>query len=88
MPEDLLKLLPDPAYQHVLLSHLPLAGLLAGAIALLIALLMGERAAQVPALFVIILISGSAFLLVDTGHDAYRPVRAIADGPGADWLDE
>lgn len=88
MPEDLFKLLQDPAYQHVLINHLPIAGLAAAAIALFVALIMRERAAQVPVLIVILLLAASAFLVVQTGEAAYRPIRAIADGAGADWLDE
>lgn len=88
MPEDLIALLKDPAYQHVLINHLPIAGLAAGALALFVALIMRERAAQVPALIVILLMAASAYPVVETGEAAYRTVRAITDGPGADWLDE
>ncbi len=88
MPEDLLTQLQDPAYQHVLLNHLPVIGLLAGTVALIIALLMRQRAAQIPALVVILLTAASIYPVVLAGEAAYRPIRTIADAQGADWLDE
>ncbi len=88
MPEDLLTQLQNPAYQHVLLNHLPIIGLLAGTVALVIALLMRQRAAQVPALIVILLTAASVYPVVLAGEAAYRPIRTIADDQGADWLDE
>ncbi len=88
MPEDLLTQLQDPAYQHVLLNHLPVIGLLAGTVALVIALLLRQRAAQIPALIVILLAAASVYPVTETGEAAYRPIRTIADDSGADWLDE
>ncbi len=88
VPEDLLTQLQDPAYLHVLLNHIPVIGLLAGTLALIFALLLRQRAAQIPALLVIFLAAASIYPVVLTGEAAYRPIRTIADDSGADWLDE
>lgn len=77
----------NPAYWHLLINHLPIVGLAAGALALFVALLTGRRVAQVPALVVILLMAASAAPVHRTGEQAYKQVRKVADEPGADWLD-
>ena len=77
----------NPAYRHLLINHLPIIGLAAGALALFIAIVMRSRAAQIPALFVILLMAASAFPVHRTGEQAYKPVRHLADDAGAEWLD-
>lgn len=77
----------SPAYRHLLINHLPIIGLAAGALALFIALFLRSRVARVPALVVILLMAASAIPVHKTGEQAYKQVRRIADDAGADWLD-
>lgn len=76
----------NPAYRHLLLNHLPIIGLAVGALALFFALFLG-RGARVAALLVVLLTAGSVFPVYETGEEAYRPIRRIADDAGVDWLD-
>jgi len=50
----------NPIYQHLLLSHLPIAGLAIATLALGIGLCMKFRAAQIPALLVILIAAAAA----------------------------
>lgn len=77
----------NPAYRHLLINHLPILGLAAGALALFIAMLFRRRVAQAPALIVIFLMALSALPVHRTGEQAYKQVRHVADEAGADWLD-
>jgi hypothetical protein len=76
----------NPAYRHILINHLPIIGLAAGALALFIALFL-RRVAHIPALIVILVMAASAIPVHWTGEQAYKPVRHLADDAGADWLD-
>ncbi len=77
----------NPAYRHLLINHLPILGLAVGTLTLFIAMLLGRRIAQVPALIVIFLMALSALPVHRTGEQAYKQVRQAADEAGADWLD-
>ncbi|MDD5200966.1 MAG: hypothetical protein PHC88_14325 [Terrimicrobiaceae bacterium] len=84
---DFLNELGNPAYRHLLLNHLPIVGLAAGALALFVAFFLRGRAARIPALVVILVMSAAAYPVYETGRQAYKPVRRIADEAGVDWLD-
>jgi len=79
--------LGNPAYRHLLINHLPILGLAAGALGLFVAVIMRSRAAQIPALLVVLVMAASAFPVYESGEQSYMPVRRIADADGADWLD-
>jgi hypothetical protein len=90
MPADLhqfVQELGNPAYRHLLINHLPILGLAAGALGLFVAVLMRNRAAQIPALLVVLVMAASAFPVYETGKQSYMSVRRVADADGADWLD-
>ncbi|MGH8047534.1 MAG: hypothetical protein ACREKL_09830, partial [Chthoniobacterales bacterium] len=78
----------NPAYRHLLINHVPIIGLAAAALVLFIALFFRSRAAQIPALIVVLLMAASAVPVHKTGEAAYKQVRALTDDAGADWLDE
>jgi len=80
--------LQQPAYQHLVINHIPILGMAAGLVGLLVAILMRSRAAAVPVLVIIFLSGISAWPVVETGEAAYKPVHRIADDAGVDWLDE
>jgi hypothetical protein len=80
--------LSKPGYLHVVLTHLPILGMAFGLFALAVALLLRHRAARVTALSIIALAGASAWPVLLTGQQAYRPVRALTDDAGSDALDE
>jgi hypothetical protein len=79
--------LQNPAYQHVLINHLPIIGTAMGVLALVVGCLMRQRAALLPGLAVLFVAGVSAWPVYATGEQAYRPIRKIADDAGREWLD-
>ncbi|MBE2203955.1 MAG: hypothetical protein IAE94_06435 [Chthoniobacterales bacterium] len=79
--------LANPAYQHVLINHLPIIGTAMGLLALVVAFITRKRAAFVPALIIVMVAGASAWPVYETGSAAYKPIRRIADDAGIDWLD-
>ncbi len=86
MEQFLNELEANPAYRHLLINHLPIIGLGAGALALFIALFLRKRVAHVPALVVILLMAASAIPVHRTGEQAEKSVQRAVDDAGADWL--
>lgn len=83
----------DPAtltadYIHIVINHLPIEGLMAGAFALAIALLIKSAAARGVALATILFMSLSAIPVYSFGDKAYDRVSARSDDDGEAWLDE
>lgn len=74
-------------YLHILLNPMPIYGLSMGVLALLIALLLRNRKAQVLALWLIFLSAGSALPTYLSGQKAYHKVYLIADSDGQASLD-
>jgi hypothetical protein len=74
-------------YIHILLNPMPIYGLSMGALALVIALLLRNRKAQVLALLLVFLSAGSALPTYLSGQKAYHKVYLIADSGGQSSLD-
>jgi hypothetical protein len=72
----------EPAHLHVLLNHLPLTGLAVAVVVLLAALLLRNRPAVVWGLVLAGLLSGSAWLVIESGESSYVRVRELADEDG------
>lgn len=79
--------LSSPAYQHLLINHLPMIGIVMGLIGLGVAFFIRQRIAFLPALAILLVAGGSAWPVYETGSNAYKPIRKIADDAGIDWLD-
>ena len=79
--------LGNPAYRHLLINHLPVIGLAAGALALFLSLFLRSHVARMPALIVVLVMAASAIPVHITGEQAFKSVRYEADEAGADWLD-
>lgn len=79
--------LSQPEYMHVVLNPLPIYGLAAGVLALVVGLAMRSRAAQMTALVVILSCALSAWLVYQYGERGYYRVKAMADAEGGRWLD-
>jgi len=88
MIEALLRDLRQPEYLHVLINPLPVYGLGAGLVALIVAFFLRHRAAHVTALVIIFISAAAAYPVAYLGHAAYDRVLSMADEPGRAWLDE
>ena len=73
---ELLAALRQPEYLHVLLHPLPIYGLAAGVLSLVLAVVFRNRGAQAIALVLIVLTAASAWLVAHYGHAAYDRVYA------------
>jgi hypothetical protein len=74
-------------YIHILLNPMPIYGLAMGVLALVIALPLRNRKAQVLALWLILFGAASALPTFLSGQRAYHKVYLIADGDGQSSLD-
>ena len=88
MIDAILRDLRQPEYIHVLINPLPVYGLAMGLIALIVALFLKSRPAQVVALIVLLICSASAWPVYEFGEQAYDRVISMSDDPGRAWLDE
>lgn len=79
--------LTNPAYQHLVINHMPIIGIVMGLVGLCVAFVLRQRSAFVPALVIMIVAGASAWPVYATGSEAYKPIRRIADDAGIDWLD-
>jgi hypothetical protein len=84
----LLRDLQQPEYVHVLLNPLPVYGLLAGWVGLIIALVLRSRRAQIATLTLVFLSSISAWPVYEFGEQGYDRVLSMTDQDGEAWLDE
>jgi len=84
----LLAELQNPAYQHLLINHLPIIGTAMGVVAIVVGLAVRQRAALLPGLVILLVAGFSAWPVYETGSAAYKPIRKISDDSGSDWLDE
>jgi hypothetical protein len=86
MFEAFLRGLRQPEYIHVLINPLPLYGLLIGLLAMIVALILGSRPAQVTALILVLLAAASAWPVAHFGEEAFDRVLSMADDDGQAWL--
>jgi len=80
--------LQQPEYLHVLLNPLPVYGLAIGLFAMLMALAVRSRPAQLVALVLVFICALSAWPVGELGEQAYDRVTAQADHDGDAWLNE
>jgi len=88
MIDTILRDLRQPEYIHVLINPLPVYGLLAGWIGLLIAILLRSRKAKIATLAIVLISSAAAWPVYEFGEQGYDRVLAMSDEPGHAWLDE
>jgi len=80
--------LKQPEYIHVLLNPLPIYGLALGALALVIAMILGNRRAQITALILIFVGAGSVIPVRHFGDAGYDVIESEMSSDQADaWLD-
>lgn len=88
MIDALLRDLRQPEYVHVLLNPIPVYGLAAGLLGLIIALFLRSRRAQIATCVIILAAAGSAWPVYELGEGGYDRVLSMADEDGQAWLDE
>lgn len=79
--------LSQPEYIHLLLHPLPIYGVALGALALLIAMALKSRKAQITALSLVFLCALSALPTAHFGEEAFDRVESMSDEDGYAWLD-
>jgi hypothetical protein len=86
--ESILAHLKQPEYVHVLLNPLPIYGIALGAIALVIAMILRNRRAQITALSILLIGAGSTIPVVHYGDAGYDVIESQMATDQADaWLD-
>lgn len=85
--EQLLTVFRQPEYLHVLLHPIPVYGTAFGIFGLLVAFWMKSRAAQVPALLLLLISGISAWPVMELGENSYDAIEAISDRSAYAWLD-
>ena len=84
---ELLQMLKQPEYVHVLLNPLPVYGTAMGVLALVSALLMRSKPAQVLALILVIFGCGSVWPVVEYGEKAEDRVQSMSNKEARPWLE-
>jgi hypothetical protein len=86
--ESTLAHLKQPEYVHVLLNPLPIYGLALGALALIIAMALKSRRAQVTALILVFIGAASTIPVIHYGDAGYDVIESQISSDQADaWLD-
>ncbi len=86
--QEVLRTLRQPEYIHVLLNPMPVYGMACGILALIVALILKSRQAQIVALIVVAFASASVWPVIVYGHRAYDRVYSMTDKDGQEWLDD
>src|ERR1043165_5321882 len=81
-------ILQQPEYIHVLINPLPVYGLAAGLIGLIIAIFQRSRRTTIAALVIVLISGASAWPVYELGQQAYDRVLPMADNEGQAWLAE
>jgi hypothetical protein len=81
-----LNLLKQPEYVHTLINHFPLVGLMVAVLALLMALVVKNRAAVFIGLALVFLLSLSIWPVSEFGEAGYDRVLSMSDEPGQAFL--
>jgi hypothetical protein len=80
--------LRQPEYVHVLLNPLPIYGLAIGAIALVVAMCLKSRRAQITALIIVLIGAGSTIPVIHYGDAGYDAIDSQTPSDQAEaWLD-
>jgi hypothetical protein len=84
---DVIDLLQDPAYRHMLLNHVPVIGLFMAFLVLATGLVVRQRALLFTGLVLIALTAGTSIPVVTYGDAAYPAIYDSLNGHGRQWLD-
>ena len=81
-----LQALKQPEYVHVLLNPIPVYGTLCGIVALVVALILRSRPAQIVAYGIVMLSTLSVWPVSEYGEHAYDRVDSMSNADGQKWL--
>jgi predicted ABC-type exoprotein transport system permease subunit len=84
---DFLQQLRQPEYVHVLLNPIPVYAMASGILALVVALILRSRPAQITAYVIVLVASLSVWPVREYGERAYDRVYAMSDKDAQQWLD-
>ncbi len=89
MPEyqEFLQQLKQPEYVHVLLNPIPVYAMVCGILALVVALILRSRSAQITAFVVVIFAALSVWPVAEYGERGYDRVYSMSNGDAQQWLD-
>jgi predicted ABC-type exoprotein transport system permease subunit len=85
--QEFLRQLKQPEYVHVLLNPIPVYGMMSGILALVIALILKSRPAQITALVVVVFAALSVWPVGEFGDRASDRVYAMSNKDAQQWLD-
>lgn len=88
MIDAILRDLRQPEYIHVLLNPLPVYGLAVALLALIVALFLRSRPAQIATLIVVLICAASAWPVYEFGQQAKDRVLSMENEVGGAWLEE
>jgi hypothetical protein len=84
---ELLQQLRQPEYVHVLLNPIPVYAMVSGILALVVALILRSRPAQITAFIVVIFAALSVWPVGEFGERAYDRVYSMSNKDAQQWLD-
>jgi hypothetical protein len=84
---ELMELLAEPAYRHMLINHVPIIGLFVALLVLLVGLVVRQPALLFTGLGLVALTAGASLPVARYGDAAYPAIYDTLDGHGRDWLD-
>ena len=84
---EFLQQLRQPEYVHVLLNPIPVYGMASGILALIVALILRSRPAQITAFIVIIAAALSVWPVGEYGEGAADRVYSMSNKEAQQWLD-
>jgi uncharacterized membrane protein YoaK (UPF0700 family) len=87
LPDLIRQHLAQPEYLHVILNPLPIYGLALGVLAMVVALILRTRSAQVTALIIVFVSAASAWPVKEFGEQGFDRVESLSDSAGYRWLD-
>ena len=89
MPEfhEFLQQLKQPVYVHVLLNPIPVYAMVCGVLALVVALILRSRPAQITAFVVVIFAALSVWPVAEYGERGYDRVYSMSQSDAQQWLD-
>jgi hypothetical protein len=84
---EFLQQLKQPEYVHVLLNPIPVYAMASGILALVVALILRSRAAQITAFIVVIFAALSVWPVGEFGERASNRVYAMSNMEAQQWVD-
>lgn len=84
---DILQQLKQPEYVHVLLNPIPVYAMASGILALVVALILRSRPAQITAFVVIVFAALSVWPVGEYGERGYDRVYSMSNKEAQQWLD-